>query len=51
MCCSCRKAGLDCFTGCGECHSICENMFVVDISEHDMTLEYSKKEESENMCF
>ena len=25
--CSCRKAGLDCSTGCGECRGICANMF------------------------
>ena len=25
--CSCRKAGLDCSTGCGECRGICANMY------------------------
>ena len=25
--CSCRKAGLDCSTDCGECRGICANMF------------------------
>ena len=25
--CSCRKAGLDCSTGCGECRCICANMY------------------------
>ena len=25
--CSCRKAGLDCFTGCGECRGICASMY------------------------
>ncbi len=25
--CSCRKAGLDCSTGCGECRDICVNMY------------------------
>ena len=30
--CSCRKAGLDCSAGCGECRGICANMSEVDIS-------------------
>ena len=25
--CSCRKAGLNYFTGCGECRGICANMY------------------------
>ena len=25
--CSCRKAGLECSTGCGECRGICANMY------------------------
>ena len=28
LCCSCRKAGLECSTGCGECRGICANMYV-----------------------
>ena len=25
--CSCRKAGVKCSTGCGECRCICDNMY------------------------
>ena len=35
MRCSCRKAGLDCSTGCGECRGICTNMFTVCTDESD----------------
>ena len=35
--CSCRKAGLDCSTGCGECRGICANMYdnTTEDNEHE----------------
>ena len=35
--CSCRKAGLDCSTGCGECRGICANMYenITDDNEYE----------------
>ena len=27
LCCSCRKAGLECSTRCGECRGICADMY------------------------
>lgn len=33
MRCSCRKAGLECSTGCGECRGICANMSSVVVSD------------------
>ena len=35
--CSCRNAGLDCSTGCGECRGICSNMYeyVTEDNEYD----------------
>ena len=35
--CSCRKAGLDCSTGCGECRGGCANMYgnITEDSEYD----------------
>ena len=37
MCCSCRKAGLDYSTGCGECRGICANMYnnITEDKEHE----------------
>ena len=35
MRCSCRKAGLDCSTGCGECRGICANMSAVISDDND----------------
>ena len=41
--CSCRKAGLDCSTGCGECRGICANMYdiITEDNENDTTFLYS----------
>ena len=35
--CSCRKSGLDCSTGCGECRGICANMHenITEDNEHE----------------
>ena len=35
--CSCRKAGLDCSTGCGECRGVCANIYgnITEDSEYD----------------
>ena len=33
MRCSCRKAGLDCSTGCGECRGVCANMSTTAYSD------------------
>ena len=33
--CSCRKHGLDCSTGCGQCRGICSNVTSLDIDEED----------------
>jgi 5'-3' exonuclease len=35
MRCSCRKAGLECSTGCGECRGICTHMFAVTDDNDD----------------
>ena len=32
--CSCPKAGLECSTGCGECRSICANMYESITARH-----------------
>ena len=33
--CTCRKNGLDCTTGCGQCRGVCTNMTSVDDDDND----------------
>ncbi|KAG1666271.1 hypothetical protein GQR58_018991 [Nymphon striatum] len=48
--CSCRKAGLDCSTGCGQCKGICLNMSAQITDDVDIGTDDTLRETTVGAC-